>query len=103
MPQASSALANAVRKAGNRPGLALFDLRLAQREQLEQDMRYLARLWEVIQQRQRTAEVPSLIFDELPLPQRIIRDLAGEQTTKIYVDSREIHLKVKQFVEEFVL
>ena len=72
------------------------------REQLEQDMRYLARLWEVIQQRQRSAAVPSLIFDELPLPQRIIRDLAGEQTTKIYVDSREIHLKVKQFVDEFV-
>jgi ribonuclease G len=72
------------------------------RERLEQDMRYLARLWEVVQQRQRSVPPAGLIFEELPLPQRIIRDLAGEQTSKIYVDSREIHAKVCEFVEEFV-
>jgi len=72
-----------------------------ERAQLEQDMRYLARLWEVIQERQR--KVPSgLIFEELPLPQRIIRDLAGEETAKIYVDSREVFAKVTEFVDEFV-
>lgn len=72
-----------------------------ERAQLEQDMRYLARLWDVIQERQR--KVPAgLIFEELPLPQRIIRDLAGEETAKIYVDSREVFAKVTEFVDEFV-
>ena len=46
--------------------------------------------------------VPSLIFEELPLPQRVIRDLANEETEKIYIDSREIHGKLKEFVDEFV-
>lgn len=41
-------------------------------------------------------------FEELPLPQRIIRDLASEKTAKISVDSREIHGKLQEFVEEFV-
>ena len=72
------------------------------RERLEQDMRYLARLWEVVRARQKTTAAPDLIFEELPLPQRIIRDLAGEQTHKIYVDSREIYAKVRDFVDEFV-
>ncbi|WP_171251319.1 ribonuclease E/G, partial [Acinetobacter pittii] len=32
----------------------------------------------------------------------IIRDLASEETAKIYVDSREIHGKLREFVDEFV-
>ena len=53
-------------------------------EAIAQDMAYLAKLW------------------ELPLPQRVIRDLANEETEKIYIDSREIHGKLKEFVDEFV-
>lgn len=72
------------------------------REDIEQDMRYLARLWEYIQKRQKQIAAPGLIFEELPLPQRIIRDLANGQTAKIYVDSREVHAKLTEFVDEFV-
>lgn len=71
------------------------------RADLEQDMRYLARLWEYIQKKQKETPAPGLIFEELPLPQRVIRDLATEDTQKVYVDSREIHGKLKVFVEEF--
>ena len=71
-------------------------------EAIAQDMAYLAKLWEYIQRKQKIIAVPSLIFEELPLPQRVIRDLANEETAKIYVDSREIHAKLQEFVEEFV-
>ena len=71
-------------------------------EAIAQDMAYLARLWEHIQRKQKMVSVPSLIFEELPLPQRVIRDLANENTSKIYVDSREVHAKLKEFVDEFV-
>lgn len=69
---------------------------------IAQDMAYLAKLWEFIQRKQISIVAPSLIFEELPLPQRIIRDLASEKTAKISVDSREIHGKLIEFVEEFV-
>ena len=71
-------------------------------EAIAQDMAYLAKLWEYIQRRQKSVVVPSLIFEELPLPQRIIRDLANQDTAKISVDSREIHAKLSEFVQEFV-
>lgn len=71
-------------------------------EAIAQDMAYLAKLWEFIQSRQRSVVVPSLIFEELPLPQRVIRDLANEDTAKILVDSREVHGKLKEFVDVFV-
>lgn len=69
---------------------------------IAQDMAYLAKLWEFIQRKQKSMVVPSLIFEELPLPQRIIRDLANENTVKIQVDSREIYQKLQEFVAEFV-
>ncbi|NHB57673.1 ribonuclease G [Acinetobacter shaoyimingii] len=71
-------------------------------EAIAQDMAYLAKLWEFIQRKQKSVVVPSLIFEELPLPQRVIRDLANENTAKIHIDSREIFSKLEEFVEEFV-
>ncbi len=71
-------------------------------DEIAQDMAYLAKLWEYILRKQRSIIVPSLIFEELPLPQRVIRDLANEDTSKIQVDSREVHGKLHEFVQEFV-
>ncbi|MFT4021794.1 MAG: Rne/Rng family ribonuclease, partial [Acinetobacter sp.] len=71
-------------------------------ESLAQDMAYLAKLWEYIQRKQKGTTVPSLIFEELPLPQRIVRDLASDRTSKIFIDSREIHNKMQEFICEFM-
>ncbi|MFB2538039.1 MULTISPECIES: ribonuclease G [unclassified Acinetobacter] len=69
---------------------------------LSQDMTYLAKLWDFVQRRQQQVQVTEAIFEELPLPQRIIRDLANPETEKIYVDSREVFQKLQTFVDEFV-
>lgn len=69
---------------------------------LSQDMAYLAKLWKFIQKNQKEVEATALIFEELPLPERVIRDLANGETHKIYVDSREIFTKLQDFVEKFV-
>lgn len=71
-------------------------------EAIAQDMAYLAKLWDFIQRKQKSVLVPSLVFEELPLPQRVIRDLANEETAKIQVDSREVFAKLQDFVDEFV-
>lgn len=71
-------------------------------EAIAQDMAYLAKLWEFIQRKQKSMIVPSLVFEELPLPQRVIRDLANHETAKIQVDSREVYAKLQEFVKEFV-
>ncbi|MEC8886318.1 MAG: ribonuclease G [Pseudomonadota bacterium] len=69
---------------------------------LSQDMAYLAKLWKFIQKNQKEVDATALIFEELPLPERVIRDLASGETHKIYVDSREIFTKLQSFVEKFV-
>ncbi|MBF7683339.1 ribonuclease G [Acinetobacter sp. B5B] len=69
---------------------------------IERDMAYLSRLWEHIQRKKRAITVPSLVFEELPLPQRVVRDLASEHTEKVYVDNEVVYHTLTAFMAEFM-
>lgn len=71
-------------------------------EELRQDMAYLIKLWQHINDKKQKVQNPTLIYEELPLYQRIVRDLVIQNISKIYVDSRETFSKLVDFVKEFV-
>lgn len=71
-------------------------------EELRQDMAYLIKLWQHINDKKQKVQNPTLIYEELPLYQRIVRDLVIQNISKIYVDSRENFGKLVDFVKEFV-
>lgn len=71
-------------------------------EELRQDMSYLIKLWQHISNKKIQIQTPTLIYEELPLYQRIIRDLVIQDVAKIYIDSRETLGKIIEFVREFV-
>ncbi len=66
------------------------------------DVRYLHRLWQSLQVRIRDAEAPDIIYTELPLYKRAMRDLVGPEVEKIRIDSREKFQQIQEFVQEFV-
>ncbi|MCH8498089.1 MAG: ribonuclease G [Marinobacter sp.] len=66
------------------------------------DMKYLTRLFQSVKERIATAKVPSVVYQDLPLFIRTIRDLIRPQTEKIRIDSRESYQRVMEFVDEFV-
>lgn len=57
-------------------------------EELEADRDYLRTLWVSIQERLKTQPAPSLLYSDLTLPQRVLRDMVTPATSKILVDSR---------------
>ena len=71
-------------------------------DELRQDMAYLIKLWQHIEDKKQKVQVPTLIYEELPLYQRIIRDLVIQNISKIFVDSRETFGKILEFVRDFV-
>ncbi|AOY87078.1 ribonuclease E/G [Marinobacter salinus] len=71
-------------------------------EELIGDMTYLHRLSQSIHERISRVQAPSVIYQDLPLFIRTIRDLIRPQTEKVRIDSRESHQRVMEFVEEFV-
>lgn len=74
-------------------------------DKLEEDIYYLVQLWRTICARrqeinhQRSSE---LIYQELSLPLRSIRDLVHGDTEKVIIDNEKIYTEVRAFAKEFV-
>src|SRR5690606_38204776 len=66
------------------------------------DIRYLHRLWDQIGGQTQTASAPSVIYEDLPLTLRTLRDLVHPRIEKIRIASREAFQKVSQFVVELM-
>ena len=71
-------------------------------DELRADVEYLGMLWKDIQVRAATAASATLLYQDLNLSQRVLRDFAHEETARILIDSRETHQKVGAFAREFM-
>lgn len=71
-------------------------------EEILADTRYLRRLWRKIEERMKENKTPSVIYDELPLSLRTLRDYARPEVSKILIDSRETFMRIEQFVQQYV-
>jgi len=70
--------------------------------ELVQDVEYLRKLWHDIQEQARSAPALALLYQDLNLSLRVLRDFAHEDTGRIHVDSRETHQVMCQFAGQFV-
>ena len=66
------------------------------------DMRYLGGLWKEISERATTSPAPALLYDDLPLAKRVVRDMVQSSTARIWVDSHQNFNMLKEFAEHFV-
>ena len=71
-------------------------------DDLEEDLVYLKRVWDNILKEQQTAKAPALLFEELPLTHRMIRDQIRRETDRVLIDSLETYTKLSQFVSKFM-
>ena len=70
-------------------------------EELLADIEYLQKVWSNIEAASRNAGERSLIFQDLNLPMRILRDVVNENTDNILVDSRETFQSLLGFAEHY--
>ncbi|KAF1019858.1 MAG: Ribonuclease G [Paracidovorax wautersii] len=70
--------------------------------ELAEDMRYLRKTWQRVRSAALTLPPASLLHQDLDLLQRVLRDLAGEETQSIRIDSREQFGRLQAFGEEFM-
>jgi len=71
-------------------------------EELAADIAYLRKLWTEIQSRATGALPPFVLYQDLTLGQRMLRDLVSEETGRIIVDSRENFQKLSTFAQEYM-
>ena len=71
-------------------------------EELAADIAYLKKLWAEIKNRAIGARPPTVLYQDLNLAQRVLRDLVTEDTTRIVADSRENFQKLSAFASEYM-
>ena len=70
--------------------------------ELAADVDYLRKRWQQILEGSRTRPAPTLLYRELDLPQRALRDLVTEQTACVKLDSPEAHAGLVRFAQTYM-
>jgi len=73
----------------------------ASEREMQSDIEYLTKLWNDLNARARDVPAPALLYQDLNLAQRVLRDMATEETSRIVVDSRETFTKMLEFAREY--
>jgi ribonuclease G len=65
------------------------------------DIEYLRRIWGSIQEKAKIVTAPALLYQDLNLSLRVLRDIANDDTDRILVDSRETFHKLHAFAQDY--
>jgi ribonuclease G len=71
-------------------------------EEIRADLRFLKRLWAAVSRRAKAAQNPELLYADLPLHMRTVRDLARPGVERILIDSRESFTALQEFCSEYI-
>ena len=66
------------------------------------DIEYLDKLWGMLQEQAGVSPAPSLLYQELNISLRVLRDFVNEDTTRILVDSRETYQRMVAFAQDYI-
>ena len=91
---------------GVRPKNAGFIIRTAAEDanddELRDDVDFLARLWDEIMRRCDESRTLGLVYADLDLPLRVVRDLLREDTSEMVIDDEEQYERVQKFTTAFL-
>ena len=74
----------------------------ATEQEFKDDMAYLGRLWTDIHELAGRSTGPKLLYQDLSLAQRVLRDMVHQDTQTVEVDSRENYEALLNFASRFV-
>lgn len=73
----------------------------ARLEELEADMEFLLHLWEEIQDKSLAPRVPALVYEDLDITLRAVRDLFTIDVDRLIIDDENAYKKIETFVNTF--
>ncbi len=73
----------------------------ASEDELRADLRFLMNLWSEIKQRSESSKSPALIYHDLSLIERILRDQVSDNFANIWVDSEADYERIVRFLNRF--
>ena len=71
-------------------------------EALRADMLFLEKLWTAVEESAAKAGPAELVYEDLPLAIRVLRDFLGAETEKVRIDSNSVFQRMKGFADRFM-
>ena len=71
-------------------------------DQIREDIQYLGRLWQHVRERGLLAAAGDLVYEDLPLPTRILRDELARGVDRVLVDNGASHAAMLEFAASFM-
>jgi ribonuclease G len=71
-------------------------------ETLRADMNFLLRLWEKIQNKKEVTPVPGLLYQDLDITLRAVRDLFTRNVDRLIIDSKVEYERIMDFIQTFM-
>ena len=69
---------------------------------LRRDMRFLRKVWLHIEEANAMSDSTKLVYSDLPLVKRVLRDMVGEPIERVLIDSRETVQRVRDFSQKYI-
>jgi Rne/Rng family ribonuclease len=73
----------------------------ASEDELRADLRFLISLWNEVKQREEGSKAPALIYHDLNLVERVLRDQVSDNFSTIWVDSEAEYERIVRFLNRF--
>jgi ribonuclease G len=73
----------------------------ASEDDLRADVAYLCKQWQNIEEKSRVSIAPALLYQDLNLALRVLRDFVSADTARILVDSRETYQRMYEFAHNY--
>ncbi|HET7262819.1 MAG TPA: ribonuclease G [Casimicrobiaceae bacterium] len=73
----------------------------ASEREMQNDIAYLTKLWRDLSGRSLDTPAPTVLYQDLNLAQRVLRDMTTDDTVRIQVDSRETFVRMREFASEY--
>ena len=70
--------------------------------EIKSDLSFLHQLWEQVNKQLRSAKPGKIVYEELPMVLRVLRDMVSEKTDRVRVDSKELYERILAFATTFV-
>ena len=71
-------------------------------EEIYRDMEFLHKLWNSTSLRANSVSAPGVVYEDLPLALRTMRDLVHSEIEKVRIDSRDTLQRVMEFSRQFI-
>ncbi len=70
------------------------------KKELMGDLRFLEKMWQIIQKREKSMKAPALLYSEMEVSLKVIRDLFDDSYQRVLVDNQREYARIRSFLKK---